>query len=189
MTDRQYELVYILPPDTTEQQVAELHQQLEAIVSRLTGPSSLNSTSNVGIGGTDLGHTVNHNGKTYFLFGDTFASEQPSGADWRNNVMAYSTDTTPAALLRDRAASHSAAPAMMNASAVRRDMRGQPGTRLVSGSMPRVHPAKTNAPTASETKATNCASRLDSALSLMAMICQTTPMPAVPQLARAQELA
>ena len=37
MSDRQYELVYILPPDTTEQQVAELHQQLEAIVSRLTG--------------------------------------------------------------------------------------------------------------------------------------------------------
>ena len=37
MADRQYELVYILPPDTTEQQVAELHQQLEAIVSRLTG--------------------------------------------------------------------------------------------------------------------------------------------------------
>ena len=37
MTDRQYELVYILPPDTTEQQVAELHQQLEAIVTRLTG--------------------------------------------------------------------------------------------------------------------------------------------------------
>ena len=37
MADRQYELVYILPPDTTEQQVAELHQQLEAIVTRLTG--------------------------------------------------------------------------------------------------------------------------------------------------------
>ena len=37
MADRQYELVYILPPDTTEQQVAELHQQLEAIVARLTG--------------------------------------------------------------------------------------------------------------------------------------------------------
>ena len=36
-SDRQYEVVYLLPPDTTEQQVAELHQQLEAIVSRLTG--------------------------------------------------------------------------------------------------------------------------------------------------------
>jgi small subunit ribosomal protein S6 len=37
MADRQYELVYILPPDTTEQQVAELHTQVEAIVARLNG--------------------------------------------------------------------------------------------------------------------------------------------------------
>ena len=37
MADRQYELVYILPPDTTEQQVAELHAQVEAIVARLSG--------------------------------------------------------------------------------------------------------------------------------------------------------
>jgi len=37
MADRQYELVYILPPDTTEQQVAELHGQLEAVVSRMSG--------------------------------------------------------------------------------------------------------------------------------------------------------
>ncbi|MDO8795335.1 MAG: 30S ribosomal protein S6 [Vicinamibacterales bacterium] len=37
MSDRQYELVYILPPDTTEQQVTELHQQLEAVVSKMHG--------------------------------------------------------------------------------------------------------------------------------------------------------
>ena len=37
MADRQYELVYILPPDTTEQQVTELHDQLEAVVSRMSG--------------------------------------------------------------------------------------------------------------------------------------------------------
>ena len=40
MTDRaerQYELVYILPPDTTEQQIAELHTQVEAVVSRMDG--------------------------------------------------------------------------------------------------------------------------------------------------------
>ena len=37
MADRQYELVYILPPDTTEQQVTELHQQIEAVVSRMNG--------------------------------------------------------------------------------------------------------------------------------------------------------
>ena len=37
MPDRQYELVYLLPPDTTEQQVTELHDQLQAVVSRMTG--------------------------------------------------------------------------------------------------------------------------------------------------------
>ena len=37
MADRQYELVYILPPDTTEAQVAELHTQVEGIVSKMHG--------------------------------------------------------------------------------------------------------------------------------------------------------
>jgi len=37
MADRRYELVYILPPDTTEQQVTELHAQVEAVVSRMNG--------------------------------------------------------------------------------------------------------------------------------------------------------
>ena len=37
MSDRQYELVYILPPDITEQQVTELHQQIEAVVARMNG--------------------------------------------------------------------------------------------------------------------------------------------------------
>ena len=37
MSDRQYELVYILPPDSSEQQVTELHDQIAAVVSRLNG--------------------------------------------------------------------------------------------------------------------------------------------------------
>ena len=37
MAGRQYELVYILPPDTTEQQVVDVHEQLEAVVSRMDG--------------------------------------------------------------------------------------------------------------------------------------------------------
>jgi small subunit ribosomal protein S6 len=37
MADRQYELVYILPPDTTEQQVTELHEQIGQIVTRMNG--------------------------------------------------------------------------------------------------------------------------------------------------------
>jgi small subunit ribosomal protein S6 len=37
MADRQYELLYILPPDSTEQQVTELHEQIASVVSRLSG--------------------------------------------------------------------------------------------------------------------------------------------------------
>src|SRR3954463_9481573 len=37
MSERQYELVYILPPDTTEEQANELHAQVEAVVSRMHG--------------------------------------------------------------------------------------------------------------------------------------------------------
>ncbi len=66
------------------------------MVARLTGADSINRTDTVGIGGTDLGQMVNHDGKTYFLFGDTCSAELPKdGGCWRSNVMAYSTDTTP----------------------------------------------------------------------------------------------
>ena len=37
MADRQYELVYILPADATDEQVTELHQQIEGVVSRMNG--------------------------------------------------------------------------------------------------------------------------------------------------------
>ena len=37
MSDRQYELVYILPPETTEQQAGELHEQIASTVSRMNG--------------------------------------------------------------------------------------------------------------------------------------------------------
>jgi small subunit ribosomal protein S6 len=46
MADRQYELVYILPPDTTDQQVTELHGQVEGVVSRLNG--TIEKTENWG---------------------------------------------------------------------------------------------------------------------------------------------
>ena len=36
-TSRQYELVYIVSPDATEQEVADLHTQIEQIVQRYTG--------------------------------------------------------------------------------------------------------------------------------------------------------
>ena len=37
MAERQYELVYILPPDSTEQQVTDIHDQVETVVSRMNG--------------------------------------------------------------------------------------------------------------------------------------------------------
>jgi small subunit ribosomal protein S6 len=37
MAERQYELIYLLPPDSTEQQAAELHEQVAAVVARLHG--------------------------------------------------------------------------------------------------------------------------------------------------------
>lgn len=37
MADRQYELIYLLPPETSEEQAGELHTQVEAIVGRLNG--------------------------------------------------------------------------------------------------------------------------------------------------------
>jgi small subunit ribosomal protein S6 len=37
MAGRQYELVYILPPETTEQQAAELHEQVAQTVARMQG--------------------------------------------------------------------------------------------------------------------------------------------------------
>lgn len=46
MLERQYELVYILPPDSTDEQVAELHTQVEGVISRLNG--RLDKTDNWG---------------------------------------------------------------------------------------------------------------------------------------------
>jgi small subunit ribosomal protein S6 len=57
MADRQYELVYILPPDTTEQQVAELHAQVESVVSRMNG--QIEKTENWGR--RKLAYEISHN--------------------------------------------------------------------------------------------------------------------------------
>jgi hypothetical protein len=90
----------LLAPTTRANHITGTHGW--EIVARLTGTqgsSSINPTWDVGIGGTDLGHMVNHNGKVYFLFGDTFNAEGSGGSggpDWRQNVMAYSTDFNPA---------------------------------------------------------------------------------------------
>jgi len=43
---RQYELVYIVPPETTEEALADLHGQIEAIVARFEG--TIDATENWG---------------------------------------------------------------------------------------------------------------------------------------------
>lgn len=66
------------------------------IVARLTGSGAINPTADVAVGGTDLGHMVHLGGKTYFLFGDSFSGESSvQGGDWRNNLMAFSSDENP----------------------------------------------------------------------------------------------
>src|SRR5262245_8910524 len=57
MADRQYELVYILPPDSTEQQVTELHTQIESVVSRMHG--QIEKTDNWGR--KRLAYEIGHN--------------------------------------------------------------------------------------------------------------------------------
>src|SRR5256886_11482450 len=57
MANRQYELVYILPPDSTEQQVAELHTQIEGVVSRMNG--GIDKTENWGR--KRLAYEIGHN--------------------------------------------------------------------------------------------------------------------------------
>jgi len=56
MADRQYELVYILPPDSTEQQVAELHEQVSQVVSRMNGQIEKNENWGRRRLAYDIGH-------------------------------------------------------------------------------------------------------------------------------------
>jgi small subunit ribosomal protein S6 len=57
MADRQYELVYILPPDSTEQQVAELHEQVAQVVTRMHGQVEKNENW----GRRRLAYEIGHN--------------------------------------------------------------------------------------------------------------------------------
>ena len=63
MADRQYELIYILPPDTAEQQVTELHGQVEAVVSRMHG--QIANTENWGR--KRLAYEIGHNKEGFYV--------------------------------------------------------------------------------------------------------------------------
>ena len=56
MASRQYELVYILPPDTTEQQVTELHEQIGQVVSKMHGEIEKNENWGRRRLAYDIGH-------------------------------------------------------------------------------------------------------------------------------------
>ena len=57
MSVRQYDLVFILPPDTTEQQATEMHDQIAGIVSRMNG--TIEKTENWGR--RKLAYEIGHN--------------------------------------------------------------------------------------------------------------------------------
>ena len=84
MSDRQYELVYILPPDTTEQQVADLHGQIDAVVTRMQG--SFEKTENWGR--KRLAYEIGHNKEgVYVLEVINGAGELMKELDRRLKVM------------------------------------------------------------------------------------------------------
>jgi len=63
MANRQYELVYILPPDSTEQQVGELHEQLGQIVGRMHGQIEKNENW----GRRRLAYEIGHNKEGFYV--------------------------------------------------------------------------------------------------------------------------
>ncbi len=71
---------------------SSLSHQLHA---QLTGASALNDTSLVDVRGTDLGLIFAHQGRHFFVFGDTFGFGSGFASNWRSNTMAYSLDSDP----------------------------------------------------------------------------------------------
>lgn len=60
-----------------------------ALVSQLTGAESPARTEEPwNIYGTDLGFPIEHDGKIYLVFGDTWGRDDSEGDDWRSNIMA-----------------------------------------------------------------------------------------------------
>jgi Domain of unknown function (DUF4185) len=69
-------------------------------VAQLTGPDSINKTDRFFVAGQDLGSMFQANGKTWFVFGDTFGQRDEGmtgggGTGWRSNTMAWTSDTDP----------------------------------------------------------------------------------------------
>jgi small subunit ribosomal protein S6 len=83
-TNRQYELVYILTPDSPDEQVAELHAQIEAIVTRYNG--TLDKTENWGR--RKLAYEIGHHREgTYVVETITGSGELMKEIDRRLRVL------------------------------------------------------------------------------------------------------
>jgi len=83
-TTRQYELVYIITPDASEQEIADLHTQIEQIVQRFQG--SLDKTENWGRRrlAYEIGH---HREGTYVIETITGSGELVKEIDRRLRVI------------------------------------------------------------------------------------------------------
>ena len=90
----------------------------------------------------------------------TVAGEWTRAGGHPNDPQKLSKDAAMARRVLPTEHSHWPTPVAMKPRAVRREMRGQPGTRLVSASRSNTQPAKMNAPNASDRKAVNCAKYL-----------------------------
>lgn len=70
-------------------------EQLGAV----TGPDSPGKTDQYAVNGTDLGSMFNFDGKTWFVFGDTFGERDGvvggGGSFWRSNTLGWTSDTDP----------------------------------------------------------------------------------------------
>jgi hypothetical protein len=70
-------------------------EQLGAV----TGPDSSGNTPQYAVDGTDLGSMFEFDGKTWFVFGDTFGEREGvvggGGSFWRSNTLGYTTDDDP----------------------------------------------------------------------------------------------
>jgi hypothetical protein len=62
---------------------------------KLTGQDAVSDSTLYGVGGTDLGIVMKHNGQFYFFFGDTFSSTTSMTGNWRSNTLAKSSDNDP----------------------------------------------------------------------------------------------
>jgi len=69
-------------------------------LGQVTGADAPGKTDQYAVYGTDLGSMFQFEGKTYFVFGDTFGERDADqigggGSFWRSNTMGYTTDTDP----------------------------------------------------------------------------------------------